>query len=65
MIYLICDFRMDSQEQGDMSFMNLLQGDADMDNSFLDESQQDSMSIDHSQPPVVKVHTKKSQRGTN
>jgi hypothetical protein len=56
---------MDSQEQGDMSFMNLLQGDADMDNSFLDESQQDSMSIDHSQPPVVKVHTKKSQRGTN
>jgi hypothetical protein len=56
---------MDSQVQGDMSFINLLQGDADIDNSFLDESQQASMSIDHSQPQVVMARTKKPQRGTN
>jgi hypothetical protein len=65
MIYLICDFRMDSQVQGNVSFIDLLQGDADMDNSFLDESQQASMSIDHSQPQVVIARTKKPQRGTN
>jgi len=56
---------MDSQVQGDMSFNNLLQGDADMEASFLYESQQLSMSIDHSQPQVVMARTKKQQQGTN
>ncbi|XP_062152157.1 glutathione S-transferase T3-like [Alnus glutinosa] len=56
---------MDSRVQGDVSFIDLLQGNADMDNSFLDKSQQASMSIDHSQPQVVMARTKKPQRGTN
>jgi hypothetical protein len=33
-------FRMDFEEQPDMSFVNLLQGDARMYNLFLGESQQ-------------------------
>jgi hypothetical protein len=65
MIYLIYDFRMDFQVQRDKLFINLLQGNADMDNSFLDESQQASMSIDRSQPQVVMACTKKPQWGTN
>ncbi|KAB1217325.1 hypothetical protein CJ030_MR4G020996 [Morella rubra] len=56
---------MDSQEQGDTSFIELLQGDANMDNSFLDQSQQVSMSIAHSQPQVHVDNTKKSTRGSN
>jgi hypothetical protein len=56
---------MDFQVQGDKLFINLLQGNADMDNSFLDESQQASMSIDRSQPQVVMACTKKPQWGTN
>jgi hypothetical protein len=41
-------FRMDSEEQPDMSFVNLLEGDIRMENSFLGESQQVPASIDHS-----------------
>jgi len=59
MIYFICNFRMDSQVQEDVSFIDLLQRDVDMDNSFLDESQQTSMSIDHSQHQVVIARTNK------
>jgi hypothetical protein len=50
---------MDSQVQEDVSFIDLLQRDVDMDNSFLDESQQTSMSIDHSQHQVVIARTNK------
>ncbi|XP_059433848.1 myrcene synthase, chloroplastic-like [Corylus avellana] len=54
---------MDSEEQQDMSFINLLQGDASMDNSFLGESQQAPMSIDYSQPQVEVVgKPKKAKR---
>jgi hypothetical protein len=37
-VIFIFAFRMDSEEQPDMSFVNLLQGDTRMDNSFLGES---------------------------
>lgn len=65
MICLICAFKMDSQKQGDMSFMDILHGDANVANSFLDESQQAVMYVDHSQPQVVITCTKKSQRGSS
>jgi hypothetical protein len=58
-------FRMDSEEQPDMSFVNLLEGDIRMENSFLGESQEVPASIDHSQPQVDVVHTRKLQRGNN
>jgi hypothetical protein len=56
---------MDSQDQESMSFMNLLQGDGNMDNSFLGESQQAPMSVDPSQPQVVNAPNKRAQRGAN
>ncbi|KAF8402556.1 hypothetical protein HHK36_010642 [Tetracentron sinense] len=56
---------MDSQDQRDMSFMDILHEDANMANSVLGESQQNPMSVDYSQPQVVMAHTKKPQRGSN
>jgi hypothetical protein len=58
-------FRMDFEEQSDMSFVNLLQEDAVMDNLFLGESQQVPMSIDHSQPQIDVAHTRRLQRVNN
>jgi hypothetical protein len=48
-----------------MSFVNLLQGDAIMNNSIFGESQQVLMFVDHSQSQVDVVHTRRLQWGNN
>jgi hypothetical protein len=60
-----CTFRMDSQDQGNIFYTNLLQGDSNIGNSFLGESQHAPISIEDSQPQVEMVRTKKPQRGGN
>jgi hypothetical protein len=59
----ICTFRMDSQDQGNMLYTNLLQENSDIENSFLRESQHAPISLEDSQPQVEVVRTKKPQRG--
>jgi hypothetical protein len=59
----ICTCRMDSQDQGNMFYTDLLQENFHFENSFLGESQHAPISLEDSQPQAEVVHAKKPQRG--
>jgi hypothetical protein len=61
MFILTC--RMDSQNQENMFYTNLLQENSYIENEFLGESQHAPISLEDSQPQAEVVHTKKPQRG--
>jgi hypothetical protein len=61
MFILTC--RMNSQNQENMFYTNLLQENSYIENEFLGESQHAPISLKDSQPQAEVVHNKKPQRG--